>query len=480
MSAALLPGRTPRGLTAVAMSGGLDSSVTAWLLAREGLPVVGLSMLLWDRSDDNAHGRCCGALDLGDARRVAQQAGIPHYTLRMDQEFRDKVVDPFVEDYLAGRTPSPCVRCNTWIKFDLLLERARKLGASRVATGHYARILEGPDGPELHTAVDTDKDQSYYLFELTADQLAASLFPLGELTKPEVRDKVVDPFVDDYLAGRTPSPCVRCNTWIKFDLLLERARRLGAVRVATGHYARILQGPEGPELHTALDAGKDQSYYLFELTAEQLAASLFPLGELTKPEVREMAREAGLVVAEKGESMEVCFVAGGIREFVEAEAAANPERFARPDLPALAEPAVLVDAEGSELGAGQPFYRYTVGQRRGLGLAAPSPLYVLRIEPEQNRVVVGGEDALMSPGLKGERLHWIGPPPAELAAEGGVEVTVKIRSRHPGVAARVRPLGGGRAEVDFASPQRGVTPGQAAVFYRGTRVLGGCWIESGL
>jgi len=175
-------------LIAVAMSGGLDSSVTAWKLAREGRPVVGLSMLLWDHSGTEAHGRCCGALDLGDAKRVAGQAGIPHYTLRMDREFRDKVVDPFVDDYLAGRTPSPCVRCNTWIKFDLLLERARRLGATRVATGHYARILEGPDGPELHTAVDAGKDQSYYLFELTREQLAASLFPLGELTKAQVRE----------------------------------------------------------------------------------------------------------------------------------------------------------------------------------------------------------------------------------------------------------------------------------------------------
>jgi tRNA-uridine 2-sulfurtransferase len=354
-------------LIAVAMSGGLDSSVTAWKLAREGRPVVGLSMLLWDHSGVEAHGRCCGALDLGDARRVAQQAGIPHYTLRMDREFRDKVVDPFVDDYLAGRTPSPCVRCNTWIKFDLLLERARRLGAERVATGHYARILQGPDGPELHTAADT---------------------------------------------------------------------------------------------------AKDQSYYLFELTREQLAASLFPLGELTKAQVREIAREAGLVVAEKGESMEVCFVSGGIREFVEAEAAARQLDAVSP------EPAVLVDARGEELGTGQPYYRYTVGQRRGIGLAAPSPLYVLQIEPERNRVVVGEESELMAPGLRGERLHWIGPAPA-----GEVEATVRIRSRHPGVPALIRPLAGGRAEIGFAEPQRGVTPGQAAVFYQGTRVLGGCWIE---
>ncbi|HSF39800.1 MAG TPA: tRNA 2-thiouridine(34) synthase MnmA, partial [Thermoanaerobaculia bacterium] len=339
-------------LIAVAMSGGLDSSVTAWLLAREGRPVVGLSMLLWDRSEEAVHGRCCGALDLGDAKRVAQQAGIPHYTLKMDEEFREKVVDPFVTDYLAGRTPSPCVRCNTWIKFDLLLERARRFGASRVATGHYARIVEGPGGPELHTAFDADKDQSYYLFELTQ---------------------------------------------------------------------------------------------------EQLAASLFPLGERTKPEVRELAREAGLVVAEKGESMEVCFVSGGIREFVEEQVAENPERFAGA---ALSAPAALVDSSGNELGAGQPYYRYTVGQRRGLGLASPSPLYVLQIQPEENRVVVGEDRDLLAPGLHGERLHWIGPDPG-----GPVEATVKIRSRHPGVPALIRPQGDGRVEIDFAKPQRGVTPG---------------------
>jgi tRNA-specific 2-thiouridylase len=358
------------------MSGGLDSSVTAWLLARQGRPVVGLSMLLWDHAGVEAHGRCCGALDLGDARRVAQQAGIPHYTLRLDEEFRRQVVDPFVADYLAGRTPSPCVRCNTWIKFDLLLDRARRLGAERVATGHYARILEGPDGPELHTALAADKDQSYYLFELTQ---------------------------------------------------------------------------------------------------EQLAASLFPLGGMTKPEVREIARQAGLVVAEKGESMEVCFVSGGVREFVEAQVAEHPERFAGAALSEPAIPATLVGADGAALGTGQPYYRYTVGQRRGLGLAARRPLYVLAVLPEDNRVVVGEEEALFAPGLVGERLHWIGPEPP-----GDVEAMVKIRSRHPGVAARIHPLPGGEAEVEFAEPQRGVTPGQAAVFYQGTRVLGGCWIQGRL
>jgi tRNA-specific 2-thiouridylase len=190
---------------------------------------------------------------------------------------------------------------------------------------------------------------------------------------------------------------------------------------------------------------------------------------MTKPQVRELAREAGLVVAEKGESMEVCFVAGGIREFVEAQVAEHPDRF---EGARLSEPAALVDSGGRELGAGQPYYRYTVGQRRGLGLAARSPLFVLAIEPEENRVVVGEERELLAPGLLGERLHWIGQPAEEVA--------VKIRSRHPGVPAQVRALPEGKAEVLFAEPQRGITPGQAAVFYQGTRVLGGCWIAGRL
>ena len=343
-------------LTAVAMSGGLDSSVTAWLLAGRGESVVGLSMLLWDRSGETTHGRCCGALDLGDAKRVTQQCGIPHYTLRMDEEFLDQVVDPFVQDYLDGRTPSPCIRCNTWVKFDLFLERARQLGASRMATGHYARIQLTSDGWELHKSVDESKDQSYFLFELTQKQLAATRFPLG-----------------------------------------------------------------------------------------------------------------GLVVCEKPESMEICFVDSGVREFVEERVAQYPERYSQQPAP---QPSRIVDRQGQQLGEGQPYYRYTVGQRRGLGVASPERLYVLGVEPEENRVVVGSERELATPGFVGERVHWIGHPPA-----APVAATVKIRSRHPGVCSEIRSLSDGRIEVEFAQTQLGVTPGQAAVFYDGTRVLGGCWIH---
>ncbi len=371
------------GLTAVAMSGGLDSSVTAWMLAESGEPTVGLSMLLWDRSTENAHGRCCGALDIGDARRVANQCGIPHYTLSMEEEFRRHVVDPFVDDYLAGRTPVPCTRCNTWIKFDLFLEKARALGADRIATGHYARILEGPNGFELHRARYEDKDQTYYLFELTQKQLAASRFPLGDMSKDEVR---------------------------------------------------------------------------------------------------ELARAAGLIVAEKGESMEICFVAGGIREFVEEEARTRLEsgqleskQLATGNLGVGAE---VVDRSGAVLGEGEPYYRYTVGQRRGLGVATGEKLYVLNVLPAENRVVVGAEEQLLKPGLFGTALHWIdgiGPAP-----DSEIEAKVKIRSRHAGVVSKILPDGNGGVRVEFSRAQRGVAPGQAAVFYDGSRVLGGCWIERAL
>lgn len=360
------------GTTAVAMSGGLDSSLAAWLLSRREDSVIGLSMLLWDRSDEAHHGRCCGALDLGDARRVAEQCGIAHYTLRMEEAFQQSVVDPFVSGYLAGRTPVPCTSCNTWIKFGLFLDKARQLGAERIATGHYARIEQTPEGHELHAARYRDKDQSYYLFELTQ---------------------------------------------------------------------------------------------------EQLAAARFPLGEMRKEEVRALARRVGLLVAEKPESMELCFVAGGVREFVEEQVATQPEKFAEVDKSG----ASVVDNVGTPLGQAEPYYRYTVGQRRGLGVPSGERLYVLEVRPRENEVVVGRHDELLAGGLEGGRAHWIGRVP-----DGEIEVTVKIRARHSGVVSRVGSDGRGRTRVEFGEPQVGVAPGQAAVFYQGSRVLGGCWIDSPL
>jgi len=353
-------------MTAIAMSGGLDSSVTAWMLAKQRREVVGLSMLLWDEPQvSTEERRCCGALDLGDARRVATQIGIPHYVLEMQAEFRQHVVTPFVDAYLAGQTPVPCTACNTWVKFDLLLDRAQQVGADRVATGHYARIVRGED------------------------------------------------------------------EW---------------------------------ELHAAVDLGKDQSYYLFELSQQQLAAAEFPLGEMNKEQVRELAREAGLIVAEKGESMELCFVSGTIQEFIETELEARNEE--------PLEPSQVVDAEGQMMGTAAPYYRYTVGQRRGLGISAKQPQYVVGVNRDQNLVTLGSREQLMAPGLTGGRPHWVGR-----ALETGDQVQVKIRARQEPVAARLI-VGSDEIQVDFDEPQFGVTPGQAAVFYRGSQVLGGCWIRS--
>jgi tRNA-specific 2-thiouridylase len=352
------------------MSGGVDSSVAACLLARSGRRVVGFSMQLVDRlaGETERYGRCCSPDDFRDARRVADRLGFPHYVVDMEEEFRRLVLQPFAEDYAAGRTPSPCVRCNTQLKFGSLLERARSIGADRVATGHYA-ILE-PDAK-------------------------------GERT------------------------------------LLRRAT----------------------------DREKDQSYFLFDLSEEQRRQVEFPLGRLDKEGVRELAREMELVTAEKPESMDLCFVSEGesYRDFLRRSGMAAAEGGGE-----------IVDARGNVLGRHEGVSGFTVGQRRGIGIAAEHPLYVLQVEPESERVVVGRRDELERDRCLLSGVRWI---PYE-RPDGPLRGSVRIRSTHAGSPATITDLGDGRAEVRFDSAQSAIAPGQAAVAYDGDLVLGGGWICS--
>ncbi len=365
----------------VAMSGGVDSSVAAALLVEAGHEAIGVTLHLAGESS-----RCCSLADADDARSVAERLGIPFYVANETERFREEVTLAFADAYLAGRTPLPCVTCNSRFKFHHLLARARVFGASAVATGHYARI------------------------------------------------------------GRDPE---------------------------TG----LL------ELRRAADAAKDQSYFLYELGQEQLAAARFPLGELTKAEVRAHARRLGLATAEKPESQEICFVPDG--DYKAVVERLRPER-----LPGEGE---LVDGAGRVLGRHGGIHRFTVGQRRGLGLAAsaggpellwssarseaqPSGghrggrrLYVTRLDAERNRVVVGEAEALGSRGARVARASWVaGAPP-----KAGVRAEVRVRYRHAGAQALVEPLAGGGARVVFDAPVVAVAPGQSAVFYAGERVLGG-------
>ena len=369
------------GLIAVAMSGGVDSSTVAAVLQQQGRPIIGLTMQLWNQrrlpelqgalpDQGPTQHRCCSLEDVYDAKRVAQHLNFPHYVVNFEAQFEDRVVRPFVKDYLSGRTPIACTNCNTDVKFEPLLRMARQIGADHLATGHYARIR---------------------------------------------RD------------------------------------------AATGRL----------QLLRALDPSKDQSYFLWGLSQEQLSRSEFPLGELSKDEVREIARRATLPVAEKPDSMELCFVPNGnYVQFIHAYATESK-------IPLSSGDGDIVAESGEVLGRHNGVHNFTIGQRKGLGFAAGKPLYVLSIEPEANRVTVGDDDSLRTTTFEVQNVNWISiAEPSQ-----PIRATVKIRHKHEPAAATIEALSDSRARITFDSPQRAVTPGQAAVIYSNDVVLAGSWIR---
>ncbi|MEM8787920.1 MAG: tRNA 2-thiouridine(34) synthase MnmA [Pseudomonadota bacterium] len=354
----------------VAMSGGVDSSVVAAQLAREGYDVVGVTLQLYDHGAALAKkGACCAGRDIHDARRVAETMGFPHYVLDYENRFRESVIDEFADAYLAGATPVPCIRCNERVKFRDLLETARDLDADCMATGHYIQRKMGPLGPELHRAADPERDQSYFLFSTTPAQLDYLRFPLGYLR--------------------------------------------------------------------------------------------------SKAETRALAQEFGLPVADKPDSQDICFVPNG-------SYAAVIEKLR----PGAAEPGDIVDLDGRVLGQHDGVIRYTIGQRRGLGIGGGAPLYVVKLDSERRHVVVGPRSALATVRVPLKEVNWLGDAAlADLPAEG-IELGVKVRSTRPPKLARLLPGPGDTATVELLAAEEGVAPGQACVFYagEGSRVLGGGWI----
>ena len=369
---------------AVAMSGGVDSSAVAAMLRAEGRNVIGLTMQLWNQRrlaghegmPESVQGRCCSIDDVYDARRVAETLGIPYYVVNHEERFERHVVRPFVEEYLAGRTPIPCSLCNNHLKFDQLLIVARQIGADQIATGHYAQV-----------AFDE---------------------PLGR--------------------------------WL---------------------------------LKRPADQSKDQTYFLFGLTQEQLSRTLFPLGGMTKPEVRELARKHSLAIAEKPDSQEICFVPGGdYKRFLEAYLTEQGNASSGMSTATIA--GEMVTTDGKVIGEHTGVHNFTVGQRKGLGVATGSPLYVIQIKNDTRQVVVGKDEDLYSRTLLAHRVNLIST--GELC--GPMKVSVKIRHRHQPAAATIEPAGPDKIRVRFDEPQRALTPGQAAVFYDRDVVVGGGWIES--
>jgi tRNA-specific 2-thiouridylase len=349
------------------MSGGVDSSAAAALLLEQGYEVVGITLKLWPQDClSRAEDKCCGPQAVMDARAVCHKLGIPYYVMDEAEAFQKQVIAYFAEEYKAGRTPNPCVICNEKLKFGVLLDRARQLGAERVATGHFARVEKSADG------------------------------------------------------RRT---------------LLKKGR----------------------------DPRKDQSYFLFSLRQHQLERALFPLGEKTKQDTREAARQRHLKTADKEESMEICFVPDN--DYGKFLSAANLVQ---------RHGGEVVDLRGNVLGHHNGVEFFTIGQRKGLGLSSPKPLYVIELDAARNRVVVGDDSALERDSFSVERCNWIPfeEPPGEL------QVSAKIRYNHPGTPATVRPLSGGGAAVTLHQAQRAITPGQACVFYEGELVVGGGWITA--